>query len=127
MNIIINLFLVITFFGCASITKEKFQAVRVVNGPTDSIIKIETPESTQTIQGGSGVLVLFRSRSNVPYKVTCKDKVRDEVLVSEFGWGRGFWGNFVWMYGAPIGWFVDALTDKGYDFIEPINLKLVCQ
>lgn len=37
-------------------------------------------------------------------------------LQSKYRWGRSFWGNFAFLTLAPIGWIVDIITEKAYQF-----------
>lgn len=108
---------------CASIVHGEDQNVVFKNAP-EGVTTVQSPKGEMKIEKTPQMLTLKRSKSNIPVTFTCPNNEKKSTeLETSFSWGWGFFGNFV--FGGVIGWFIDPMSDRGYN-IDEVDLAKVC-
>lgn len=122
---LIFLALVIPIFGCAHIVKNERQTV-VLNGGADSgMTTVNTPDGKFEFSGGTGTVMMTRTKSDIPIDVTCNGVTKKGVIKTSFDVAWGGFGNII--FGGVIGWIVDGTGNKGYDIKSPYNVNDLCE
>ena len=112
------------FSSCAVMMNGSQQRIFISGGPSDGITKVRTPDGTFDIENGSGSIMLTRSRSDIPVKITCPNGASKQgIIPTHFDWLKGGAGN---IFNAGIGWFVDPFTEDAF-VIKNLSLIDFCK
>lgn len=120
---ILFLLLSLLMCSCASIVKSDRQSVQFVGGPEGEIAKIQLPDGKHDLDG-MGTIVVTRSKSDIPIKVTCNGVTSEGIIKTKYDIVFSGLGNLI--FGGIIGWVVDATNDKGYNVTSPYNVSNLC-
>ncbi len=119
MKLINLLSIAVLFQSCAMIFRDNRQQVSFKNGSDENVTVISSPDGKIEIEGGSGVFMMTRTKSDIQIKVKCKegDKVKQQIIQTKFD-GLSTIGDVLIFWPAI---FVDPFQDKFYNIPE-INL-----
>ena len=109
--------------GCATIlTEGSKQGVLVKSDPPGADILVEGE-----LVGRTPAYVLLprqQSTQSLVLESTPGHKTYVVPIESKYRWGMSFWRNFIFLYGAPIGWGVDLLTGRAWKLENPEVVEL---
>lgn len=115
------LFLAPLISGCASVFFNDYkQVVLVQSDPAGVEIYNEDGE----ILGVTPAYVKVRRGREAKLTLKSKaDEVKSLTLDSRYRWSPSFYGNLVFLTGAPIGWGVDYLTKTAFQYYNPESVS----
>lgn len=114
-----------SFLGaCATIVKSDKIPVHFIGGTDKGITQISLPDGEYTTKNGSRIIMVSRSKEDIPITVTCHEKTQQGVIVTKYDAVAGVLGNIV--IGGIIGMGIDAYNDKTYDPPDIFNLRPLC-
>lgn len=120
------LFAVFALSGCASVFFNDYkQVVRVMSDPPGADIYNEKGEKL----GITPAYVKIRRSEKTQLKLHLPaGEIKNVTLEGQYRWSPSFYGNFVFLTLAPIGWGVDYyLTKTAFEFDDPKTVQFKSQ
>lgn len=111
--------------GCATIVKSDRQSVQFTGGLENGQTKVRLPDGNFDLTNGSGLIVVTRSKDDIPIEVTCNGVAKKGVLPTRYDIGWAGAGNLI--FGGIPGWIIDAINPKGYNVVSPYSVHDLCE
>ena len=110
--------------SCATIVKSDRQSVTLTGVPEATTAKVNLPDGSFEVRGGSSTILVTRSKDDIPIEVTCNGVVQKGLLPTHYDVGWAGLGNLV--FGGIPGWIIDGVNPKGYNPQTPFSIQSMC-